>query len=143
MKKIIKEFKEFAVKGNVIDMAVGLVIGSAFTAIVTALTQNIFLPIISIITGGIDYSAWNITVGTGENAPVIGFGTLASAIVTFIVVALAMFILIKGINRLRKPKEEPAPKRKCPYCCSEIADEATRCPHCTSVLESAEESTEE
>ena len=63
MKKIIKEFKEFAVKGNVIDMAVGLVIGSAFTAIVTALTQNIFLPVISIITGGIDYSAWNITVG--------------------------------------------------------------------------------
>ena len=138
MKKIIGEFKEFAVKGNVIDMAVGLVIGSSFTAIVTALTQNIFLPIVSIITGGINYDAWNITVGTGENAPVIGFGTLISAIVTFFVVAIVMFFLVKAINRVRKPKEEPAPKRKCPYCCSEIPDEATRCPHCTSILDADE-----
>ncbi len=135
--KILREFKEFAVKGNVLDMAVGLVIGSSFTAIVNALVQNIFLPVVSIITGGIDYNAWNITVGTGENAPVIGFGTLVSSIVTFLIVALAMFFMVKAMNRLREKKEEepPVPKRLCPYCCSEIDEKATRCPHCTSKLD--------
>lgn len=137
MKKLINEFKEFAVKGNVLDMAIGMVVGSAFTSIVKALVDNIFLPAISIITGTINYDSWNVTIGTGENAPVIGFGTLASAVVTFVIVALCMFMIVKGINTLKRNKEEqPAvPKRVCPFCKMEIAQDATRCPHCTSELE--------
>ena len=135
--KLLKEFKEFAVKGNVMDMAIGMVIGSAFTAIVKSLVDNIFLPAISIVTGGINYDAWNIVVGEGEAAPVIGLGTLTSAIVTFLIVSMCMFFLVKMLNALKRKKDEPAPapKRVCPFCKMEISDDAVRCPHCTSQLD--------
>lgn len=135
MKKFFKEFKEFALKGNVMDLAIGMIIGAAFTAIVTSLVNDVIMPILSLITGGyLDFS--NLVVSVNEVS--INFGTLLTAIVTFICIALVLFLLIKLIKRvqnLRKKEEEAAPTtKKCPFCQSEIPIEATRCPHCTSQL---------
>lgn len=135
MKKFFKEFKEFALKGNVMDLAIGMIIGAAFTAIVTSLVNDVIMPILSLITGGyLDFS--NLVVQVNEVS--INFGTLLTAIVTFICIALVLFLLIKLIKRvqnLRKKEEEAAPTtKKCPFCQSEIPIEATRCPHCTSQL---------
>ena len=135
MKKFFKEFKEFALKGNVMDLAIGMIIGAAFTAIVTSLVNDVIMPILSLITGGyLDFS--NLVVQVNEVS--INFATLLTAIVTFICIALVLFLLIKLIKRvqnLRKKEEEAAPTtKKCPFCQSEIPIEATRCPHCTSQL---------
>ena len=137
MKKYIQEFKEFAFRGNVIDMAVGVVIGSAFGNIGTSTVNDIITPIIASITGSVDFSALAIVLGEGENAPVIAIGNFLQAVFNFLVVALSIFMFVKFINRLHRHKEE-TPKvepRRCPYCRSEIAEDATRCPHCTSHLE--------
>lgn len=151
-----KEFKEFALKGNVLDMAVGVVIGSAFSAIVTSLVNDLFMPLISLLTGNLDFSNLFIamdgntyeTIAAAKEAGVATFnyGAFLATVLNFVLVALCLFFFVKGVNKLRRIKEkdvepapEPAPKRVCPYCLSEIADEATRCPHCTSVLESAQE----
>lgn len=135
----LKEFKEFAVKGNVIDMSVGVVIGTAFSAIVTSLVNDIFMPVLGIITGGMDLSGLALTVGEGEGAAVLAYGAFLNAIINFLLIALCLFLFVKAINRLRRKKEvvapAPAPKRLCPYCRQEIADDATRCPHCTSAIE--------
>lgn len=139
MKKFGKEFKEFISKGNIFDMAVGLIIGSAFTAIVNSLVKDIFSPLITIITGKEDMTQliWNV------NGAEIKYGSFLQNVITFLLTAIVLFMLVKGINSLRnlgKKKEEPAepaaPTTKvCPYCCSEISIEATKCPHCTSELE--------
>lgn len=139
MKKIAKEFKEFISRGNIFDMAVGLIIGSAFTAIVNSLVGDIFSPLITIITGKADMTqlVWNI------NGAQIQYGSFLQNIITFLLTAVVLFILVKGINSLRelgKKKEEPeapaAPTKKiCPFCRSEISIDATRCPHCTSELD--------
>jgi len=134
--KFFKEFKEFAMRGNVIDLAVGVVIGGAFSAIITALVENIFLPLIGLIVGGTDISALAVKVGTAS----LAYGAFLQAIINFLLIALCLFLFVKAVNKMRKSKEEePAPEpRKCPYCLSEIPDEATRCPHCTSMLDAAE-----
>ena len=131
--KLLKEFKEFAMRGNVIDLAVGVVIGGAFTAIVNALVTNVITPLIGMLTGGVDLTALSVTVGTA----VLEYGVFLNAILQFIIIAFFLFLFVKGINSLKKkqPAPAPAPKRVCPFCKSEIADDATRCPHCTSVLE--------
>lgn len=139
MKKFGKEFKEFISKGNIFDMAVGLIIGSAFTAIVNSLVKDIFSPLITIITGKADMTQliWNV------NGAEIKYGSFLQNVITFLLTAIVLFMLVKGINSLRnigKKKEEPAepaaPTTKvCPYCCSEISIEASKCPHCTSELE--------
>jgi large conductance mechanosensitive channel len=139
MKKFGKEFKEFISKGNIFDMAVGLIIGSAFTAIVNSLVKDSFSPLITIITGKADMTQliWNV------NGAEIKYGSFLQNVITFLLTAIVLFMLVKGINSLRnlgKKKEEPAepaaPTTKvCPYCCSEISIEATKCPHCTSELE--------
>ena len=139
MKKFAKEFKEFISRGNIFDMAVGLIIGSAFTAIVNSLVKDIFSPLITIITGKADMTQliWNV------NGAEIKYGSFLQNVITFLLTAIVLFTLVKGINSLRnlgKKKEEPAepaaPTTKvCPYCCSEISIEATKCPHCTSELE--------
>ena len=151
-----KEFKEFALKGNVLDMAVGVVIGSAFSAIVTSLVNDLFMPLISLLTGNLDFNNLFLamdgntyeTIAAAKEAGVATFnyGTFLSAVLNFILVAVGLFFFVKGVNKLRRmrtkeepPAPAPAPKRVCPYCFSEIADEATRCPHCTSVLELAQE----
>ena len=139
MKKFAKEFKEFISRGNIFDMAVGLIIGSAFTAIVNSLVKDIFSPLITIITGKADMTQliWNV------NGAEIKYGSFLQNVITFLLTAIVLFMLVKGINSLRnlgKKKEAPAepaaPTTKvCPYCCSEISIEATKCPHCTSELE--------
>ncbi len=140
-KGLIGEFKKFIMRGNVMDMAVGVIVGGAFTAIVTSLNQDILTPILGIF-GGTDFSSLKVTLGNGENAPVLCYGNFITAVINFLITAFVIFLLIKGMNginaRLRK-KEEPAPAavttKTCPYCRSEIDVLAVRCPHCTSQLE--------
>lgn len=138
MKKFIQEFKEFASQGNVMDMAVGIIIGGAFTSIVSSLVSDVVMPVISLITGGIDYSAMKVTLGTGANAASINYGSFINAVITFLLVALVVFFLVKGIAKMKgiaSKEEEEAPTTKtCPFCKEEVAIEATRCPHCTSEL---------
>ena len=133
-KGFIEEFKKFIMRGNVMDMAVGVIVGGAFTSIVTSLNQDILTPVLGIF-GGTDFSNLKVTLGSGENAPVLCYGN-------FIITAFVIFVLVKAINKIgdkliRKEEEAPPePTTKiCPYCRSEIAKEATRCPHCTSNLE--------
>lgn len=140
-KGLIEEFKKFIMRGNVMDMAVGVIVGGAFTAIVTSLNQDILTPILGIF-GGTDFSNLKVTLGSGESAPVLCYGNFITAVLNFLITAFVIFMLIKAINgisdRLIK-KEEPAQKepttKVCPYCRSEIDLQAVRCPHCTSVLE--------
>lgn len=138
MGKFIQEFKEFAFKGNVVDMAVGVMIGSAFGSIVTSIVNDLVSPVIARLTGSVDFSALVIKLAEGEEAPALAVGNFIQTVINFFIVAICIFCIVKFINKLkRKPVEEvaPAPEaRKCPYCLSEIADEATRCPHCTSQL---------
>ena len=136
--KLWKEFKEFAFKGNVIDLAVGVLIGSSFTAIVNSVVNDLFTPVLSLITGRVDFSTLSLTLGTGENAPVLAYGSFLQAVFNFLMVAICIFAFVKAINKLYRKGEaekeaKPAP-RLCPYCFGEINDKATRCPHCTSEL---------
>lgn len=129
MKKFIEEFKAFALRGNVMDMAVGVIIGGAFSGIVTALTDNFITPVLNLIMGAQLYSFEQIK-SFGAN--------FVSAVVNFVIMAFILFCLMKGINKLLslgKHEEPAAPTtKKCPYCKTEIAIDATRCPHCTSML---------
>ena len=143
------EFKAFATKGNVIDMAVGVVIASAFTAIVNSLVKDIITPLISLLTGKIDFT--NLFVALDGNkyttlveaeekgGSVIKYGNFITAIINFLLIALCLFIFLKivfgVINRKKKEVEETKVAKICPYCKSEINIEATRCAHCTSILE--------
>ena len=131
MKKFIQEFKAFALRGNVMDMAIGVLIGGAFSGIVSALTDNFIQPILNVIMKGQRYTMEEVA----------GFGSaFLSAVVNFLIMALVLFCLLKALNKLlslgKKPEAPAAPTtKKCPYCLSEIPVEATRCPHCTSQLE--------
>ena len=138
-KGFIAEFKAFILRGNVLDMAVGVIIGGAFTAIVTSLNQDILTPLLGLI-GGTDFSHLKYVLGKGEEAPVLMYGNFITAILNFLITAFVIFLLIKMINGVTSKfskKEEPAATttKKCPYCKSSIDIEATRCPHCTSQLE--------
>ncbi len=144
-KGFLKEFKEFAMKGNVLDLAVGIIIGSAFTAIVTSFVNDIIMPLIAVCTGGLDFSQLFITLdGTKyetlkaaeeAGAAVLAYGKFITAIINFLIVALVLFIVLKKVLAPRKKKNEPEPApttKECPYCKSEINIKATKCPHCTS-----------
>ena len=138
-KGFINEFKKFILRGNVMDMAVGVIVGGAFTAIVTSLNQDILTPILGIF-GGTDFSSLTVTLGSGENAPILYYGNFLTAVINFLITAFVIFCLVKGINTLndkfsKKPEPAAPTTKKCPFCKSEIAIEATRCPHCTSQLE--------
>lgn len=128
---MIKEFKDFIAHGSVLDMAVGVVMGAAFKAIIDSLVADIITPLMNVFLGGIDFKDWVLQAGP------IRFmvGNFINAILSFLIIAYIMFILVRVANRLRK-KEEPAPPttKVCPFCKSEIPAEATRCPHCTSEL---------
>lgn len=138
MKAFIKEFKEFISRGNVMDMAVGVIIGGAFTAIVTSLVNDILMPVLSLITGGLDFTSLCIVLGEGENAATLNYGAFIAAIINFLLIAFVIFLLVKMINNFsrKKKEEEPAPvtTKTCPFCKEEISIDATRCPHCTSEL---------
>lgn len=138
-KGFIAEFKAFILRGNVLDMAVGVIIGGAFTAIVTSLNQDILTPLLGLI-GGTDFTHLMYALGEGEEAPVLMYGNFITAVLNFLITAFVIFLLIKMINGITNKfsqKEEPATPttKKCPYCKSSIDIEATRCPHCTSQLE--------
>ena len=132
---MLKEFKEFALKGNMMDLAVGVIIGGAFQGLVTSLVDNIIMPVVSIFTGGIDFSSWAIVIGEGETAAKINYGTFISEIINFIIMAFVIFLMVKGMNKLRKPVEEEVTTKTCPFCKTDIALDATRCPNCTSEVE--------
>lgn len=129
MKKFINEFKTFALKGNMVDMAVGIVIGTAFSGIVTSFTDNFINPILNVVTGGVRYNWQDIS----------GFASaFLSALINFLIMAFVLFCIVKAVNKLSNigPKKANNPtSKKCPYCMSEIDIKATRCPHCTSILD--------
>lgn len=150
------EFKKFIMRGNVIDLAVGVIIGASFGAVVTSLVNDMIMPPIGLILGGIDFSARMLVLKAGTTPPpystpaaaqeagavTINYGQFINTILTFLIVALAVFLLIKAINRLYVVKKEEAPKadpvlKECPYCVQEIPIKASRCPYCTSDLVSA------
>lgn len=139
-KNFLNEFKTFAMRGNVIDMAVGIIIGGAFGTIVNSLVNDVLMPPIGMLLGKVDFSDLQLVLsGEGENIVAIKYGLFINALISFLIVAFAVFLLIKAINKLQASvvKEEAAaePKTKtCPYCCSEISINATRCPHCTAEL---------
>ena len=142
MKKFFNEFKKFIMRGNVLDMAVGVIVGGAFTAIVTSLNKDVLTPLLSVILGGTDFTALQVVLGSGEEAPILAYGNFITAVINFLITALTVFCLVKIINtvseKMTKKKEEApaAPTtKKCPYCKTDIAIEATRCPHCTSQLD--------
>lgn len=140
-----EDFKKFAMRGNVIDMAVGVIIGGAFGKIVGSLVNDVIMPPIGMALGKMDFKNLFVTLNGKEyatleaakkaGAPVLAYGSFINSIVDFLILAFVVFIMVKQINKFTPP---PAPKpepRKCPYCKSEIADDATRCPHCTSQLD--------
>lgn len=152
MKKFVEEFKTFIMRGNVIDLAVGVIIGGAFQKIITSLVNDVIMPLITLITGGVDFKQWFIALDGGvystlEEAQAVGaatlnYGVFLTEVINFLIIAFVIFILVRTMNRIAeaaKPKVEEVPEepttKKCPHCCSEIAIEATRCPHCTSVIE--------
>lgn len=142
MKAFFGEFKKFIARGNVMDMAVGMIIGSAFTSIVKSLVDDIFMPVLSLITSGLDISKMGIVLAEAQGeteAAVLAYGAFLTNVINFLLTAFAVFCFVKVVNTMKDKmakKEEEAPKapttKKCPYCMSEIAIEATRCPHCTS-----------
>lgn len=143
LKNFMNEFKTFAMRGNVIDMAVGIIIGGAFGTIVNSLVNDVLMPPIGMLLGKVDFSDLQIILsGEGENVVAIKYGLFINALISFLIVAFAVFLLIKAINKLQTTviKEEAAAEaaepttKVCPYCCSEISIKATRCPHCTSEL---------
>ena len=156
---MFKEFKEFAMKGNIMDLAVGVIIGGAFQGIVNSLVNDIIMPIIAIFTGKVDFSELTLTIGKSS----IKYGSFITAIINFLIIAFSIFLFIRYMNKINKKLEKiteeeikklkrkgkfgrrktdketinkPEPTTKtCPYCFTEINIKATRCPHCTSVLE--------
>ncbi len=143
MKKFFDEFKAFISRGNVMDLAVGVIIGGAFQKIVTSLVGDIITPLLGIF-GSRDFSdmVWVIREAVDEDPGLaVKYGAFITAVIDFVIMAFIIFLLIKGINRLTSLAKKPEPEveeapttKQCPYCCSEVAIEATRCPHCTSEL---------
>lgn len=142
---MLKEFKKFALKGNMIDLAIGMIIGSAFTKLVTSLVESVIMPIITIFTGKMDFSNLFLALDGNEyatlaeakeaGASVVAYGSFLTGVIDFLIMAFVVFIVVRQINRLKKKEEaKPVTTKKCPYCISEISIEATKCPHCTSDL---------
>ena len=147
MKAFFQEFKKFALRGNLIDMAVGVIIGGAFNGLVQSLINDIVMPLLSLVAGNLDFSNWFITLDGSHYATLaeaqaagvatLNYGTFLSGVLNFIIMAFVVFLIVKVMNRLFHGKEEPAAptEKTCPFCKSKIPLEATRCPHCTSMLE--------
>ena len=140
---MVKEFKEFAMCGNVVDMAVGIIIGGAFGKIVSSLVNDVIMPPIGMALGNVDFSKLAITLSekTAETEAVtIGYGIFVNTVLDFIIVAFCIFLVVKGMNRLNRKEAEPTKEpttKECPRCYSTISIKATRCPNCTSELEAA------
>ena len=147
MKKFLDEFKAFAMKGNVIDLAVGVIIGGAFGKIVSSLVNDLFMPILGFLTGGKSVANLFVQLGKSDTAyatyqlaneagvSTLNYGMFIQTVIDFLLVALGIFLFVKLISNLRKQPEAAPAARLCPYCKQVVADDATRCPHCTSQLE--------
>ena len=128
---MLKDFKNFIQQGNVIDLAVAVIIGAAFGKIISSLVDDILMPLIGLVMGGVDFSGLAITVGEAN----VGYGSFIQAIVDFLIVAFVIFMLIRALNSMKKPAPAPEPKTKeCSHCFTAIPIKATRCPNCTSEL---------
>ena len=143
MKKFLQDFKAFAMKGNVVDMAVGVIIGGAFGKIVTSLVNDVIMPLIGLAVGGVNFKElkWVIReayvndAGQEIAAATLNYGNFISGLINFIIMALVVFMIVKALNKLKKEEPKAAPStKKCDFCKSEISLDATRCPHCTSEL---------
>lgn len=150
---MLKEFKEFAVKGNVIDMAVGIMIGAAFSTVVKSLVDHILMPPIGLVTGGLDFANKFVVLNEGDpagpyatleaadkaGATVMSWGLFVNNLVSFAIIAVILFLIVRWANQLKRADTPAAPNtRPCPFCMSSIDLAATRCPHCTSELEPVE-----
>lgn len=140
---MLKEFKEFAMKGNVLDMAIGVIVGGAFGKIVSSLVSDVLMPPIGLLMGKVDFSSLfinmsgtpqpSLTAAKAAGAPTINYGVFLQTLFDFIIVAFVIFLLVKQVNRLKKPEPSAAPTTKdCPQCLSAIPIKATKCAHCTS-----------
>jgi len=145
---MFKEFKEFAMRGNVVDMAVGIIIGAAFGRIISSLVNDVIMPPIGLLLGKVDFSKLFINLsGTpyatfadakNAGAPVIAYGAFLNSVLDFVIVAFVIFLLIRQMNKLKKqPEAAPATTKECPYCLSVVPLKATRCGHCTAQLPAA------
>lgn len=142
---MLKEFKEFAMRGNVLDLAVGVIIGAAFGGIVTSLVNDILMPPIGLLTGGANFTEHfvvlngqtypNLAAARAAGAPVLAYGLFINAVINFLIIAFAIFLVVRQANRMKAPPpEEAVTTKECPYCLTGIALKATRCPNCTSEL---------
>ena len=147
---MLREFKEFAVRGNVLDLAVGVVIGAAFGKIVTSLVDDIVMPPIGLLLGKVDFTNLfidlsgkrypSVAAAKAAGAPTINYGIFLNTLLSFLIVAFVVFLVVREFNRQRRGEEKPAAEpvvKECPYCLSSIPIKATRCPHCTSELKAA------
>ncbi len=158
--RLLAEFKKFALRGNVIDLAVGVIIGGAFQKIVTSVVNDLIMPLVGLVTGGVNFNdqflilkcpegvdpatITSLTMAKEAGVTTFNYGAFITAVIDFLIMAFVIFLLVKAINKLadirKKPAEPVTPTTKiCPFCRSEIAIEAIRCPHCTSLLEAQEE----
>lgn len=142
---MLKEFKEFIQKGNAMQVAIGFVMGAAFTAIVNSLVNDLIMPIIGLITGGVDFSNKFIPLDGGSyatlaaaeeaGAAVFAYGKFINAVLSFLIIAFILFLIVKAMNNMRREEEPEVTTKTCPHCLSEVPLAATRCPHCTSQLD--------
>jgi len=148
-KNFWKEFKEFAIKGNAVDLAVGVIIGAAFGSIVNSLVKDVVMPPISLLTGGLDFSNKFIILRAAKDGSAVfhtpadaakagaitwNYGNFITLVINFLIIAGAVFLLVRAINRLRQPAEKEPDRKECPACAMKIPIKATRCPHCTTEL---------
>ena len=127
---MLKEFKEFAIRGNVIDLAVAVIIGGAFGKIITSLVDDIIMPLIGLLIGGIDFKSLAFTIGSAK----VTYGTFIQNVVDFIIIAFVIFLMVRAMNRLKRQPPQTPTTKECPYCYSTIPIKAVRCPECTSQL---------
>lgn len=144
---MLKEFKEFALRGNVVSMAVGIIIGAAFTSVVSSFVDDILMPPIGLLLGDMDFSSLYINLSGQQydslaaaqeaGAATINYGLFINAVIDFVIVAFILFLIVRQVNRMHRKEEEPAEPttKECPYCLSTVPLKAVRCPHCTSELE--------
>lgn len=146
---MLREFKEFAMRGNVLDMAIGVILGGAFGKIVSSLVSDILMPPIGLLMGHVDFSSLfvnlsgqaqpSLAAAKSAGAPTINYGVFLQTVLDFVIIAFVIFLVVKQVNRFKKPEATTAPPaiRNCPYCLSEIPLKATRCGHCTSEVKAA------
>ena len=144
---MLKEFKEFAMRGNVMDLAIGVIIGGAFGKIVSSLVNDVVMPVIGLLLGKVDFSSLFINLSDTSyatlkeakdaGAATLNYGNFLQIVVDFLIVAFVIFLMVRQLNKLKKPAQAPPPTKDCPFCISAIPFKATRCPYCTSEVKAA------